>query len=1097
MARPRPPSPSALLLPLLLLLGLLAPPALAVSAVLGVDLGTEYIKAALVKPGIPLQIVLTKDSRRKEISAVTFKPSSSSAGTGAAAGAGVAFPERAYGSDAMALAARFPGDVYPNLKPLLGLPAGSAEVGEYARRHPALKVEAHRTRGTAAFRSAGAFADAEEPWMVEELLAMELQSIRANAEALAGSGISVRSAVLTVPAFYTTEEKRAVELAAELAGFKVLSLISDGLAVGLHYATSRQFPNVNEGGKPEYHMVFDMGAGSTKATVLRFQSRTVKDVGKFNKTVQEVQVVGSGWDRTLGGDALNYLIVDDMIAQFASSPKAKQAGVDAEAVKAHGRTIAKLTKEAERVRHVLSANQNTQASFEGLYDDIDFRYKVTRAEFEEMATSHAERVGVAVQNALTAAGIELKDLDSVILHGGASRTPFVQRELEKVLGGGDKIRTNVNSDEAAVFGAGFRAAELSPSFRVKEIRVAEGAAYPAGMKWKTDDGKERRQQLWTAASHLGAAAKEVTFTNREDFSVTFYQTVPAPGSDAGSVDAETKVLTTKNLTASVAELVEKHKCEKADIRLKMGVRLASDNGEVEVTKVAVECEADVPEKEGFVDGVKNLFGFGKKEQQPLKGDESSKEAEVEAETSSSSSVTESSATTSTPASSSTSSWAEASSSADAKPAEKKKELVVIRVQFTLEKAGIPQLSKADLTAVKDRLKAFEASDRARREREEALNQLEGFTYKVRELVEKEDFIKHSTAEERATLEKKNSEASDWLYGDGADAPKEEFKSKLKELQAIVGPIQKRIDEAAKRPELVKGLQEALKSTNEFVLDMKKKIAEYEAFHASKSASAASSTSTSAEEASTTPAPASTSTGDFDGLEDDETSTTTATAQDPMEQLAKERGPVPPLYTVEDLRESEELYASISAWLAEKLAAQDQLGPTDDPVLLTSELTEKRERLDKAGIDLAMKGVRNFERRKDGGSKTAKGKGKGKGGKASAGSATKPAKPAQTIKLRPGEDGKMPSQEEIDEMLKAFAKEADEAKKADEQQQQEEGQKQQQQEGQQQQQEGQQQEEQQQQAAEQPQQEEQQQHGAQVGEEQGQEKKEEQQGHDEL
>ncbi|KAG7294529.1 hypothetical protein NEMBOFW57_004604 [Staphylotrichum longicolle] len=993
---------------LLTLLLLLSPPALAVSAVLGIDLGTEYIKAALVKPGIPLEIVLTKDSRRKEISAVTFKPASSS-------NSHAPFPERAYGSDAMALAPRFPGDTYPNLKALLGLPVDAAEVVEYARRHPALEVVGHKVRGTTAFKSGGAFKEGEEAWLVEELLAMELGAVKANAEALAGAGSSVRSAVLTVPGFYTVEEKRAVELAAELAGFKVLALVSDGLAVGLNYATSRQFPNVNEGGKPEYHMVFDMGAGSTKATVMRFQSRTVKDVGKFNKTVQEVHVVGSGWDRTLGGDALNYLIVDDMVAQFAASPKAQKAGLQAGSVKAHGRAIAKLTKEAERVRHVLSANQNTGASFEGLYDDVDFRYKVTRAEFEEMAATHAERVGVAVQNALTAAGIELKDLDSVILHGGASRTPFVQKELEKVLGGADKIRTNVNSDEAAMFGAGFRAAELSPSFRVKEIRVGEAAAYPAGMKWKTDEGKEKHQRLWTAASHLGAAAKEVTFSNQEDFSVTFYQVVPAPASDAGSVEAETKVLTTKNLTASVAELVEKHKCDKADIRLKMGARLASENGEVDVTKVTVECEADAPEA-GFVDGVKNLFGFGKKEQQPLKDGEASEEGETETV----SATTESSSTTSTATTASEAS-ASASASAEAKPA--KKELVVINVQFTLEKAGIPQLPKADVTTIKDRLKAFDASDRGRRQREEALNQLESYTYKVRDIIEKEDFITHSTAEERAALEKKNSETSEWLYDDGADATKDAFKAKLKALQAIVVPVQKRIEEAAKRPELIKGLQDALKSTSEFVADIKNKIAEHEAFLASKSASASASPDT---ETSTTTAPPASSSGDFDGLEDEEAATATFTA---MEDVDKVRGPVPPLYTLEDLKATEDLYASISAWLEEKLPAQEKLGLTDDPVLLVKELTERRDKLDKAGMDLAMKGVKNFEKRKAGEDKKDKAKKakatKGKGDK------TKPAKPAQTIKLKPGEDGKMPSQEEIDELLKEFMKEGEEIKKEQE------------------------------------------------------------------
>ncbi|KAL2260844.1 hypothetical protein VTK26DRAFT_5044 [Humicola hyalothermophila] len=1020
----------------------------AVSAVLGIDLGTEYIKASLVKPGIPLEIVLTKDSRRKEISAVAFKPSPNGAKKGV-------FPERAYGSDAMSLAPRFPGDVYPNLKVLLGLPTDAAEVKEYVRRHPALQLESHKVRGTSAFKSAGAFTPEEEAWLVEELLAMELQSIRGNAEALAGPGSSVRSAVFSLPPFYTTEEKRAVELAAELAGFKVLSLISEGLATGLHYATSRQFPNVNEGGKPEHHMIFDMGAGSTTATVLRFQSRTVRDVGKFNKTIQEVQVLGSGWDRTLGGDALNYLIVDDMVAQFVDSPNAKKASVNAESVKAHGRAIAKLTKEAERVRHILSANQNTQTSFEGLYDDVDFKYKITRAEFEEMAADHVEKVGVVVQNALTAAGLDLKDLDSLILHGGASRTPFVQRELEKVLGDADKIRVNVNSDEAAVFGAGFRAAEISPSFRVKEIRVSDAAVYPVGMRWKTDDGKPKQQRLWTATSYLGAPAKEVTFTNREDFDVTFFQALPAPATDAGVVEAETKVLTTKNLTASVAELVEKHKCETSDIKVKLSARLASENGEVEVAKVTVECEVEAPEKEGFVDGVKNLFGFGKKEQQqPLKGEgetEASEEGEASSSSSSSSSpsssTAESSSTTSSASSSSASSAAEASPSAEAKAS--KKELVVIPVKFALEKAGIPQLSKAELTALKDRLKAFEASDRARRQREEALNQLESYTYKVRDLIENEAFIGASTAEERANLETLSSEIGDWLYGDGVDATKDELKGRLKDLQKIVEPVQKRIDEAEKRPELVKGLQDALKSTKEFLADIKKQIAEYEAFVSSSSASSSSTTTAESESSSSSSTASSSSpTGDFDGLEDDSattiTSSSSAASSEPttggtaanMEELAKERGPVPPLYTLDDLKESEDLYTSISAWLEEKLTEQEKLGPTDDPVLLVKDLTEKREKLDKAGLDLAMKAVKNFEKRDGGAGGKKEKKKKEKGAKEStttAGESSKTEsgrKPAQTIKLRPGEDGKPPSQEEIDELLKEFVKEAEE-KKAEE------------------------------------------------------------------
>jgi hypoxia up-regulated 1 len=95
---------------------------------------------------------------------------------------------------------------------------------------------------------------------------------------------------------------------------KVLGVVSDSVAVGINYAVSRTFPDITKNGKAEINMVFDMGAGSTSATVLQFAGRSVKDVGKRNKTIQEVQVLGVGWDRTLGGDALNSLIVEDMVS---------------------------------------------------------------------------------------------------------------------------------------------------------------------------------------------------------------------------------------------------------------------------------------------------------------------------------------------------------------------------------------------------------------------------------------------------------------------------------------------------------------------------------------------------------------------------------------------------------------------------------------------------------------------------------------------------------------------------------------------------------------------------------------------------------------
>ncbi|KAI1781196.1 actin-like ATPase domain-containing protein [Hypoxylon cercidicola] len=971
---------------------------LAISAVLGIDLGTEYIKATLVKPGIPLEIVLTKDSRRKETSAVAFKPSQNAPKSGS-------YPERAYGSDAIALAARFPGDVYPNLKTLLGLPTDDSAVKEYAARHPDLQLEAHKTRGTVAFKSKATAK--EEAWMVEELLAMELQSIQRNAEAMAGPDGSVRSVVITVPPFYTIEEKRAVELAAELVGLKVLSLISDGLAVGLNYATSRTFPTINEGGKPEYHMVFDMGAGSAKATIMKFQGRTVKDIGKFNKTIQEVQVVGSGWDRTLGGDALNYLIVDDMISKFVETSAAKKASVTPESVQGHGRAMAKLFKDAEKLRHVLSANTETATSFEGLYNDIDFRYKITRAAFEKMAEAHAERVATTVQKALDVAELDIKQLDSIILHGGSSRTPFVQKQLEKIATS-DKLRSNVNSDEAAVFGAAFRAAELSAGFRVKEIRISDGSYYPAGMKWTNPHDKLQQQRLWTERSLLGAVPKEVTFTNQEDFSVQFYQQVLT--SEGVTADKEMKVLTTKNLTATVTSLVERG-CSQPDIQFKVKLRLSIEDGEVEVEKASVECEAEVQEKGSVMDGVKNLFGFGKdKDQQPLKDDEESASSEA-SESASTTQSTETAATSVAESSTTeTTSTSTSTESAESSPIPKK-QLVVVPISFTTEKAGIPSLPKAELTKAKDRIKAFEASDKSRRLREEALNQLEGFTYKVRDMLDTESFVAASTSEERATLEKKASEVSDWLYDDGADAPREELKSKLKGLKDLVSPVDKRIEESRKRPELVKGLRSALDQTTTFIDTLKAKLAEAEAHMSSVLSASISSTSETSETVTAAP---SNEAGEFDGLEDETTTTTTATA-------VEDRGPVPPLYTLDDLKEITDLSASILEWFEQKLAEQEKLPEAADPVLLAKDLTEKTKKLEKAGMDLAMKSVKN--KKKSSTKKSTKTKTK-KGSTKTGSDGSEPtidAKDGENY-IKFGHDGKGPSAEEIEEMIRRMTQE---------------------------------------------------------------------------
>jgi len=973
----------------------------AASSVLGLDFGTLNLKAVLVKPGIPLEIVLSKDSKRKEAAAVAFKPNRDSKNN-IIAEVGT-FPERAYGSDALALQGRMPGEVYPNLKPLLGLPwsdSASAVVDTYKERYPAIEAVQVREMGTTMLRS-GAFAKEEMPWSVEELLAMELANVKRNAESMAGKGNSVVDVVITVPPFYTADERRAIEGAADLAGLSVNALVSDGLAVGLDYAKSRTFPEVTAGAKPEHHLVFDMGAGSTTATLLRFQGRSVKDVGRFNKTVQEVAVLGTGWDRTLGGDSLNHVIVTDYVHKFLTKPVMKNRSIQAADIKSNGRVMSRLWKDAEKARQVLSANTETTSSFEELLPEIDFRTKLTRSEFESLTASFADRVAGPINDALAAAKIKMSDVDSIILHGGAVRTPFVQKKLEELAGGSAKLRSNVNSDESAVFGAAFKGAGLSPSFKVKEIRDSDVAGYAAGMTY-TDAGKERRQGLFTATSPInhGAATKQFTFKDKEDFAFGLYQVI-------NDVDRPITRVQTGNLTASVQELNTKFGCEKDAIITKFSIKLSSVSGLPEVIGGTVSCEVEAAARSGSVgDSVKDWLGFGKKkDQQPLgEGEDEGPVEEVDAATS-----------TSTASGKSASS---ASASSTAKTPEKpKKSIESIPIAFSTSAQGNPQPAPEELKRMRERLAAFDRSDTARLAREEAMNVLESFTYYVRDFLSNTDFASVSTEAQRSEISKLLETTREFMESPSqvSKATEAVFREKLAGLKKLVEPIQSRRKEEQARPEKVEALRTSLQQTQKLMEMVREQVQKASVAQSKASALDGEKPSQSTESASTTAAPA----DDLDDLEEPDASSTTELA--PKYTDPAQFSP----YTDADLTDVESVYNSVTEWLAEKEAAQGKLKSTEEPALLVKDIEAKASELSSVMSDLLYKKMKaqpkssSSKKAKTSSSKTKSAK-KGKSSStATTGAPEEDATEAGEARpsfLTVNSDDEMPTEEEILEMV---------------------------------------------------------------------------------
>ncbi|KAI9725963.1 MAG: lumenal Hsp70 protein [Chrysothrix sp. TS-e1954] len=907
-------------LAIVLLLLLACEYTLAASAVLGIDLGTEYIKAALVKPGIPLEIVLTKDSKRKETSAIAFKPSTLGQQDEAS------FPERLYGGDALALAPRYPGEVYPNLKPLLGSASDTAAaVFAYQKRCPSLNLVRDKLSGGLGFQSK-ALPPNDALLSIEELLAMELGNVRSNAEAMAGKGQTVRDVVITIPPFYTVDERRAVETAAELAGLRVMGLISDGLAVGLNYATSRTFPNVDKGEKPEYHLVYDMGAGSTTATVLKLQARVVKDVGKLNKTIQEVNVVGTGWDRNLGGDVLNGYIMDDMVDTFVKTSAAKNAQIEETTVKSHGRAMAKLWKEAERLRQVLSANTATSAFFEGLCEDIDLRYKLSRAEFEKMAEAFADRIAAPLTMAMASTELQVADLDSIVLHGGAVRTPMIQKRLERLAGDASKLRSNVNADESAVFGAAFKAAGLSPSFRVKDLKSNDAANYVTTLQW-TVGGKQRRQNIFLPTSVVGTI-KTMQFNTSDNLVLSFSQQVPKQDS---SEVTERSIGTFKmsNLTISQNELMKTYGCEHQSIQTSLSLRLDPVTGLPEVVAGTVSCEA-ADKKSGVVDGFKDFLGFGGKKDQEVLDEETPESIAVSSDpaTASESATSNSEAGTST---------AVSSKKEDAKKPPKKK-IQSIALSVEMQRTDQRPMSDDSLGQTKARLAAFDKSDKGRRLREELFNGLEASTYKARDMLTDDGIIAVSTLKQRDAVDQMLKELGDWIHGDGAHASRDVIKEKLQDLRSLVDPMQKRKTESSALPKAVDNLKDVLNQTSAVMTVVKDQV--------DKAAEVAAASASSVAEQAASAATATPSTDD--DLEASEESPTSSSASAESSSFDWSQ------YTQADLDSVTSAYESAKKWLEENTLAQTELSASDEPVLLSTDLNTQAEQLNDILVHLLRK-----------------------------------------------------------------------------------------------------------------------------------------------
>ncbi|KAK3830051.1 MAG: Hsp70 protein-domain-containing protein [Linnemannia gamsii] len=737
---------------------------------MAIDYGTDWFKVALVKPGIPLDIVLNAESKRKTQSAINIRGDN-----------------RAFGSEALSLATRFPQDSYIGLKRILGRDYNDDHCVEFRNTFTNNMIR-DPVRGTAAFETI-----AGSQFTVEELVAMQFSLAKQQAEETAGE--SVKDVVITIPPYFNQYERQAMLDAADLAGLHVLSLIHDETAVALNYAMTRTFP------QEQCHIFFDMGAGSTVASLACFQDISVKDVGKFFKTVQQVEIKAVGYDRTLGGHEFDVRLQKFLAAKFQ---EAKGSKISSPVIE-NERAMAKLLKEANRVKQILSANTETMASVENVMEDVDFKVKVTRAELEVLAKDLLERVRGPIDAALAEANMKVDNIESLVLVGGAVRVPSIQANLAAVVGE-DKLAKNVNGDEAAVMGAVFRAASLSRQFKVKEVRLKDISPFPIEVKYTGEakdastPGKPFLTPIFTERSVLGTR-KIMSFKRITDFGFDLqYGEVPA----AHGAELSSQEIAHVSLSG-LTEAINKFKdVSVATPKVKVTIEL-SESGILSVQEAIATIETDGSKKASLADKVKSFFGGSEKNEDVKEAE--AKETDEEQEEAEAAKAQEKTAEEAKE-----NKTAEATANSTETPAKNKTvpttqtEKIVLSIQTDYK--GIVPLTATNKKDSLAKIQRLDALDAAKRAQEEARNSLESFLYRGHDLLYKDEIIEVSTEEERENFSENLSTISDWLE-DNEDAQTAEFQTRLKDLRKIERPMSIRAAERVSRPKAFASLRSSV------------------------------------------------------------------------------------------------------------------------------------------------------------------------------------------------------------------------------------------------------------------------------------------------